>query len=403
MSAIGCDVAVIGGGPAGWAAARACAAAGLDAVIVADDRPWPATYSCWADELDAIGLGDATAQRYERVTVIGGAARSVDRTYALVDNAALASRLRSDAVAGGVRRVTGELGAHRRAPDHHELTVGEQRVISSMVVDATGHRPRLVWRGETRSGVAVQAAYGLVARLSRPPVEPGECVLMDWRPAPGADGRTPTFLYVLGLGDGWFLVEETSLALAPAMSLGELRRRLERRLADRRIEVLEVRHTETVHIPMDLPVPSPQSVVGFGAAGGFVNPTTGYSLVASLRLAPVLADAIVRALGDRRTGDDLSFAVWAALWPAERRRARALHTYGLGVLSHLDAEHTAAFFDTFFQLPPQQWADYVDPVPSLDATIAVMRAMFLSAPWSIRGRLMGGDLRWLARASAIGR
>ncbi|HYO37644.1 MAG TPA: lycopene cyclase family protein, partial [Geodermatophilus sp.] len=111
------DVVVAGAGPAGLSAAAACAAAGLRTVLVAPSlRTWPATYSLWADELDAaagpLGLDPATAGTRYSPTVVrtaAGGERRLSRGYARLRNdvvhAALLDRLRAHARAGGEDRV----------------------------------------------------------------------------------------------------------------------------------------------------------------------------------------------------------------------------------------------------------------------------------------------------------
>jgi lycopene beta-cyclase len=173
-----------------------------------------------------------------------------------------------------------------------------------------------------------------------------------------------------------------------------LRRRLELRLGRDGAAVVEgASRVEEVRIPMGSPPRrGHRNLVPFGAAAGFVHPATGYSVAASLRAAPRVAQAIA-------AGSD----VGAAVWPRHHLRARALHDYGLGALLRLDARDTAAFFDAFFELPRQCWTDYlrVDTTPR--AVVGVMGRVFRRAPWRVRARLMAGDPRpVLRRAAASG-
>lgn len=396
------EVAVVGAGPAAWAVAAELAARGIDTVLAAPapDAPWHPTYGCWADELDAAGLTEVAGRSFDRVTVAGGRVHDLAATYAVVDNARLHRRLRKRCaavavVAAGARRVA-DAGGRLEL----ELTDGST-VAALAVIDATGHEPALVVRPLTRRPVPVQAAHGIVARFTRPPAEPGACTLMDWRPAPATGTGDPTFLYAFPLddddADGWWLVEETSLARSPSMSLGELERRLHRRLVAAGAEPVEVRAVERVAIPMGHPVPRPQAVLATGGAASLVHPATGYSLVASLQAAPRLAEAVAATLPGGRPAV-IAAAGWDAVWPAERRRVRALQDYGLGVLLRLDAPGVAAFFDAFFELPTAQWRAYLDPGARLVAVTAVMRELFLEAPWALRARLATGDPRRLLAA-----
>jgi lycopene beta-cyclase len=200
---------------------------------------------------------------------------------------------------------------------------------------------------------------------------------MDLRPAgPGP----PTFCYVVPTGSGW-LVEETVLAARPAVDPAELAGRLAARLG-----ALPAGRTELVAIPLGGHLPSRTGPVpSFGAAAGYTHPTTGFSVAASLRAAPRVADAITAAC--RSAGRPRAAAVWDAVWPAPARRTRRLHDYGLRVILRLDQEDLATFFDEFFSLPRAQWADYlrIDASPR-----AVSRTM-----WSLARRLPRGVRRQL--------
>jgi lycopene beta-cyclase len=55
--------------------------------------------------------------------------------------------------------------------------------------------------------VAGQAAYGVVGRFEKAPVEPGQFVLMDFRCDHLSEEQRqqpPTFLYAMDFGDGVF-------------------------------------------------------------------------------------------------------------------------------------------------------------------------------------------------------
>jgi lycopene cyclase-like protein len=217
---------------------------------------------------------------------------------------------------------------------------------------------------------------------------------MDWRSATG--DREPTFLYVLPLEAGRWLVEETSLALRVPMGADELRRRLTARLGRDHTDRAE--HVEHVRIPMRPGLPSLlQPTVGFGAAAGYVHPATGYSVTASLRAADRVARSIVETLGTDASPALTARAVWQAVWPVEQRRARSLHDYGLSALLRMDASDIGVFFDAFFALPDDVWAPYlrVDATPAEVAR--VMSGVFSRVPWPLRRRLATGSPAALAR------
>jgi lycopene beta-cyclase len=233
--------------------------------------------------------------------------------------------------------------------------------------------------------VPKQTAYGLVLD-HRPDVVGGSgSVLMDWRQPAGVAGP-PTFLYVLGLAGGRWLVEETSLARAEPVGPELLRERLAARLGVDLTDAAE--HVEHVSIPMAPGVPNRgQAVVGFGAAAGYIHPATGYSVAASLRAVPRVVDGLVEAvrLDDPR---QRALTAWNAVWPTEHRRARALHDYGLGVLLRMSADELSGFFGAFFDLPSEQWSAYLRVDTSAAAVSRTMTAMFRSVPWHLRRRLL---------------
>ena len=97
---------------------------------------------------------------------------------------------------------------------------GEQ-FSAKLIIDATGHKPAFIQR-PVKDNVAYQAAYGMVIQCSKPPIQPGRCILMDYRDGHLTDedrSKPPTFLYAMDLGNDIYFLEETSLAYNPAISL----------------------------------------------------------------------------------------------------------------------------------------------------------------------------------------
>ncbi len=391
------DVVVVGDGPAGVAAAGACAAVGLRTALVGPGAPWTATYGLWRDDVPWLGDGVFAATR-QRVRIHGARTHEIDRAYGIVDGEALAA-----ALTPGVTRITGHAArAERRMDGTWRVPVGSTSVTARRaVVMATGSPPpsaRTAW----------QTAWGVVLDDLPDGLGPDDAVtLMDFRePSRAApDVGAPTFCYVVPLAQGRWLVEETVLAARPAVTPELLRARLVARLGpdgEALVAAAEAAGTvESVRIPMGGGLPAPprdpastagatgsagsaSSVVRFGAAAGLVHPATGYSVAASLRLAPRLAEAIA-------AGRD----PMAAVWTPSMRRARALHEFGLDVLTGLDADQTRAFFDAFFDQPLDAWRHYLRVDTTARAVSGVMWQLYRSAPWSLRRRLMAGDPRRL--------
>jgi lycopene beta-cyclase len=404
-TAAGADIAevvVVGDGPAGAAAAAACAAAGLSTLLVGSGEPWTATYGLWCDDVPWLG-DEVFAATRPRALVHGARTHELERAYGILDGAALRTGLLD-----GIPCVVGHAGRpERRADGSWEVPVvvgasGGDRIGAATrrvtarraVVSATGSPPPTA---RTARRTAWQTAYGVV--LDELPAALGDgaaVTLMDFRePGHGApDVGVPTFGYVVPVANGRWLVEETVLAAHPAVEPERLRARLVARLGgpglgEGLVAAAEAAgEVELVRIPMGGAIPrrgaTPDGVVPFGAAAGLVHPATGYSVAASLRLAPVLAEAIA-------AGRDPVDAVWTA----DRRRARALHEFGLDVLVGLDADATRAFFDAFFDQPVGVWRDYLRVDTTTRAVSGVMWRLFRSAPWSLRRRLMAGDPRRL--------
>ena len=366
------DVAIVGGGPAGLALARALALQGVELVVVAARSEWYATYGVWRDDVADCDLGgevDALVRgAWPTVRVVGKRQHLLQRPYVVFDNA----RLRSSLLAGvQVQHDTAVQAEHTTNTTSLRLHSGAT-ITARLVIDATGSGELLARR--TPTGGA-QTAYGLllgagtktgsanVARTSG--VEPGVFTLMDW-------STPPTFFYGAQFNDGRTLVEETSLYANPPSGLDDLRTRLAVRLGVDATEQAD--SVERVHIAMGGSLPARTTrVVGFGAAAGFVHPVTGYSVAASLRAATRVANEIVQQLSRGTTGTDLSLAVWGAVWPKHLVRARGWHDMGLAVLSALPPRLIGGFFDAFFELPQAQWSAYL----RIDTEPAEVRAAML--------------------------
>jgi lycopene beta-cyclase len=371
------DVVVAGDGPAALALAAACSQLGLQVCAVGEGAPWTATYGTWVDEVPAYREALATTSPIEVVVVDRRIA--LERHYGVFDNAALRACFASAPVVAA--RVAGV--RHHQWGSVVDTTDGPLR--ARLVVDATGAVPALLSPRRGADRVPRQTAYGLVLDHRPESVGGAASVLMDWRQPPGAVGP-PTFLYVLALPDGRWLVEETSLARAQPVDADTLRLRLAARLGVDLTDRAE--HVEHVSIPMAPGLPNRgQAVVGFGAAAGYIHPATGYSVAASLRAAPRVAQALVTAV---RLDDPAqrALAAWNAVWPADQRRARALHDYGLGVLLRMSAAELSGFFGAFFDLPTERWSAYLRVDTSASEVSRTMTTMFRAVPWHLRRRLL---------------
>jgi lycopene beta-cyclase len=404
------DVAIVGGGPAGWALAWCVAQQGLRPLVVATDptAAWPATYGVWVDDVppwivDRVPPGaDLFTREWHRVRVVGHTERLLSRPYARLDNEVLQRVLQAgEWTAATVRSVSHDRWGSR-------LHTSGDDVYARLVIDASGASS--TWRAGSPRPSGAQVAYGLVVPVDAVP-DPwrGEdtCTLMDWRSwhgAPPRSGELPgeaSFLYVLD-DEREALVEETSLVRRPPASFDELRTRLARRLG--RDLTDEARAVERVHIPM---APGRvrhgrgQRVVAFGAAAGYIHPATGYSLAASLRAAPRVADALSR-WWHTPNPEDLARHVATAVWPRPARRVRALHDVGLAALDRLDGNGVRTFFDAFFSLPTPLWSAYLRVDAQPRDVMRAMSAVFLRVPMRLRSTLMRAHPWGLVNAVTAG-
>ena len=396
------EVLVIGAGPAALCIAAALVERGVTVQGLAPEdpaQPWPNTYGIWGPEVDALGLQHLLRYRWRDTRSFFGdrlpcSAVEHHIDYGLFDKTALQQHWLRPCCEAGVVWHRGRAMAIQAEPQHSLVTTDAgAQLRARLVIDASGHHSSLVRRPD-EGPVAGQAAYGIVGRFSAPPVDPGQFVLMDYRcdHLDEAERRCgpPTFLYAMDFGDGLFFVEETSLALAPAVPYDVLKQRLMRRLALRGIEVEAVEHEEFCLFPMNLPPPDQdQQLVAFGGAASMVHPASGYLVGALLRRAPALADAIAAGLADPALdAPALASRAWRALWPLELRRKHALYRFGLEKLMRYPEAELRAFFATFFALPPQQWYGFLTNTLSLPELIAAMLRLFAQAPWSVRWGLM---------------
>jgi lycopene beta-cyclase len=398
------DVLVLGGGPAALCIAselnqRGVAVAGIAPDPV--DNPWPNTYGIWADELKMVGLEHLLEHRWsDTVSYFGdGGSTAQDQSlahgidYGLFDRAELQRYWleRSESVVW-----------HQDTAERVEVTGATTSVRCAsgtmlqarVVIDASGSRTPHIRRPD-QGPVAGQAAYGVVGKFSKPPIEPGRFVLMDYRCDHLSDSQRsepPTFLYAMDLGDGVFFVEETSLALAPGVPYAVLKQRLQQRLDQRGVQITEVIHEEFCLFPMNLPLPDrSQPVLAFGGAASMVHPASGYMVGSLLRRGPDLAEAIAEALANSSLGSAaLAQRGWQALWPMELVLRHQLYQFGLGRLMGFNEALLRTHFATFFSLPREEWLGFLTNTLPLPRLMAVMLRLFALSPWELRRGLVLG-------------
>lgn len=371
------DVLVVGGGPAGVALAGACARLGLTTGLVdpTPDRPWTATYGMWSRELPDDLPASVVAARADG-RAIAQTEHRLGWEYAILDVPALRAHL--------IDRLSGvQIHAGRAvgSPETGVVALSDgSQLRASVVVDAGGGARPL--DPASRRAAAAQTAYGVILDedAAAPFVAPGEALFMDWRADHGEAGW-PTFVYVVPLGGGRVLVEETSLARRPALPLTTLRRRLHARLAHHDVRVPADARDEKVSFRLDHPRHRGRGALGFGAAAPLIHPATGFNLAASLRLAPAVADAIAAHLpADPITA--LS-AARKVVWSRNARVVHQVHRIGLESLLRMPPNDVPVFFERFFALPDVHRWTYLTARDDVRGTAAAMNSLF----WASKGRL----------------
>ncbi|MCZ4536112.1 lycopene cyclase family protein [Gordonia terrae] len=371
-------VIVAGAGPAGRALVHRLARAGVPVTLVdpSPDRVWRSTFACWSDELPAWVEQSAVAARTARIGIAGRELAEVARGYTVFDTPGLQRSLTLDGVPTRSARVVEIDGARVHLDDGSVLT-------GDAVVDCRGALPHDAPR---------QTAYGIVvdAEVAAPVLDGHEALLMDWRGGATDRRALPSFLYVVPLGGGEYLLEETCLAGHPALGLDELERRLAARLGGMPSGIRRVEH---VDFPLTGSAPHPwrDPVFRFGAAGGFKNPTTGYSVATSL----MCTDAVVAALA---AGRDPA----ADLWPPSTRAVHNLRLRGLSALLGLSPSQTVAFFEAFFTMPLAAQRSYLSRRGDLTGTMSAMTRVIAAVDMRTRVVVARGAMSTPAWAGDAG-
>ncbi len=414
------DALVLGAGPGALAIAAALVQEKLSVQVLSinDHREiWPYTYGIWGEEVDQLGLNHLLEHRWSNTVSFFGSGSSdlndLDnketehkKDYGLFNKQKLQKYWLEQCDNAKVNWQIGEaIKLNINEKNSTVTTKDGDELQARLVVDATGYEPIFVRKNQNEDEpIAVQTCYGVVGLFNMPPVKEGQFVLMDYRCDHLSDKEKlepPTFLYAMDMGEGRYFLEETSLGLAPPLSLEKLKARLHKRLSHRGIEITRLDHEELgLFLPMNLPIPDrSQSLLGFGGAAGMVHPASGYMVGSLLRRAPLLAKSIAQAMKNPEASpSELATIGWEELWPSSLRRKQALYKFGLEKLIRFNEDQLRDFFKSFFGLPSYEWYGFLTNTLTLPELIRAMMRMFARAPWNVRWGLMqmkGRELKLL--------
>ena len=403
------DALVLGSGPGALSIAAALSKENLKVELLSEhdpQTPWPFTYGIWGEEVDQLGLSELLEHRWSNtVSFFGQGAKNNDhientptrhhRDYGLFDKIKLQNYWINQCNQGSIEWHIGKAIDLEINKSSTIVTTQEgKKLHSRLVIDATGYKPAFL-KIPNEGPIAVQTCYGIVGEFSSPPVEEGQFVLMDYR----CDHLTekektdpPTFLYAMDFGKNKFFLEETSLGLAPPMSLEVLKSRLDSRLKYRGIKLTKLEYEEHgVFLPMNMPIPSlKQPILSFGGAAGMVHPASGYLVGSLLRRAPILAKAIANAMkNENAPPEQIAQIGWETLWSKDLIRKKALYTFGLEKLMRFQESQLREFFIEFFKLPNDEWFRFLTNTLNIGELVNSMWTMYKKAPWSVKWGLLG--------------
>ena len=414
------DVLVLGGGPAGMAIASALGKEKLKVDVLSPNGPnetWPNTYGIWGNEVDQLGLDSLLEYRWKNtVSFFGnGSSKAHDfenkptehlLEYGLFDKKKLHTYWLNECNKSLIQWHQGLANKINFEKFKSTVITEDGKSYSArLVIDATGYDP-IFLKLNTSEPLAVQTCYGIVGNFSKPPLEKDQFVLMDYRCDHLSEKQKkepPTFLYAMDMGDGKYFLEETQLGLVNPLTMEDLKSRLEKRLAHRDIEITSKQHEELgLFLPMNMPLPDfKQPILGYGGAASMVHPASGYLIGNVLRRAPLVAKAISDAMEDKNLPTMLIAKIgWESLWPKDLVRKKSLYQFGLEKLMRFDEKLLREFFESFFQLPKNQWYGFLTDTLSLKEIVNAMWVMFIKAPWSVKKGLMimrGKELRMLLK------
>lgn len=367
------DITIVGAGPAGLILAASLVEQGLTVQVVdiCSRKSWTNNYCFWTQELTQADLSpnlsaiihDAIANTWPQSIIhTNGQSYTLDTPYSKFDTTCLQRNLLSFLDRHLVQFHDDQILSVIHEAESSRL-VGERGIyLSRLVIDAGGSQSGLLTRSPNPQP-AFQIAYG--QHLHFPDgythlFDANQVGFMNFRLPHGWKPfrfTTPSFLYVLPISDTDVFVEETVLATRNNVEFTELQERLDIRKQQWRCQDVDIVDEEFCRIEMGGALPKRGRTLAFGAAAGFTHPVTGYQIMRSIYLAPVLAQCL-KAHWDLNI-DEVTSNAWSVIWSPSALYNRRLYLLGLDLIARLKQPAFQSFFGAFSPAtPPLFWASF---------------------------------------------
>lgn len=425
------DVVVVGAGPSGLACSLLLAQHGL-AVCLIDPRlqeEWRPTISMFLDELKNVDWfqelmqeEDPTIHKFHITSVLfdspdpSNLSRklSFDRSYCIIDKSRVRARMLSACRSNDkFREIKEAVCRVVSGPENVEVQTSAGSIGCSWLVDASGHSSFLTCyrREAARYYQYFHAEEVHLSRAHHLPMH--EMILMDWtRPFDhscststaqprtmdegSAFGEPRTFLYLFPTSPTTVFAEETVVCSTQRVSKAYLKKTLRQRLGSEygwRNDNIPARHAESAEeapailssrvvesgcFPMGGAFPNPcrSRVTAIGAAGRYVNPSTGYSVAMTWHVLPTIVNAIVAELQCGLLHGATS-RVLSSYWSVGQRLRYTSLMVGARMLSELSFSKDVClskYMSLFFSLPQESWSAILSQsLPLSTVTVALIR------------------------------
>ena len=392
------DIVIAGSGPAALSLAENTAKEGLSTLIISPTlrERWIPNYASWYSDIVSAGIEICIEETWLNPIVrTSRDSFELPFRYAKISTPQLQALLDVRCSRKGVQMLSEKVIAVQHYDDCSIVRLGDGNVRTCRVfVDATGGTSTFL-RKEGSALQGYQTAYGLLMEAESATWDRGEMSLMDYRMPKNLSAEDefsfamlPTFLYAMPLGKNLIFLEETSLVSRAIQPKGLLKKRLHQRIDGLNIRPSRILDEEYCIIPMGGPRPDiHQQSLGFGSAAGLVHPATGYQLVYSLSLAPLVAQALRVGL-EEGTPKEAVHLAWQQMWSKDQRRCWDMFQFGMDLLCSLSLEETQEFFSAFFSIPASQWKAFLSgQLHPFDVSRA-MASVFLQASNTTRINLL---------------